>query len=157
MVHEMGFWLEVVTLVIPGFNSSEDELREAARFLAGLSPDIPWHVTAFHKDYKMTDPDNTDAKILMRAAEIGYEEGLRYVYVGNMPGRVGRYEHTFCPECDELLIERNGYVILDYNITGAVFCPKCDTNIPGILPTAGEKVNTGTRADLFSRRPRPVR
>jgi pyruvate formate lyase activating enzyme len=157
MVHEMGFWLEVVTLVIPGFNSSEDELREAARFLAGLSPDIPWHVTAFHKDYKMTDPDNTDAKILMRAAEIGYEEGLRYVYAGNMPGRVGRYEHTFCPECDELLIERYGYVILDYNITGAGCCPKCDTKIPGILPKAGEKVNTGTRADLFSRRPRPVR
>jgi pyruvate formate lyase activating enzyme len=157
MVHEMGFWLEVVTLVIPGFNDDEGELRAAARFIADLSPDIPWHVTAFHKDYKMTDPDNTDARILMRAAEIGYEEGLRYVYAGNKPGQVGRYEHTFCPECDEMLIERYGYVILDYKITGEGHCPTCETSIAGIFPKAGEKVNTGTRADIFARRPRSVR
>src|SRR5205814_5586825 len=85
MVHERGLWLEVVTLVIPGFNDGDEELRQAARFLASVSPDIPWHVTAFHQDYKMTEPDATPAETLMRAAEIGTAEGLRFVYAGNLP------------------------------------------------------------------------
>jgi len=85
----MGFWLEIVTLVIPGFNDCNDELTRLAEFLAGVSPDIPWHVTAFHKDYKMTDPENTTAETLMRAAKIGKTAGLRYVYAGNLPGMVG--------------------------------------------------------------------
>ena len=67
LLHEMGFWLEIVTLVIPGFNDSDDELTRLAEFLAGVSPDIPWHVTAFHKDYKMTGPENTSADTLIRA------------------------------------------------------------------------------------------
>ena len=86
MVHERGLWLEVVTLVVPGFNDSEAELRQIAQFLASISRDIPWHVTAFHKDYKMTDPPNTAAAQLIRAAEIGAEEGLRFVYAGNAAG-----------------------------------------------------------------------
>ena len=84
---EMGLWVEIVTLVIPGFNDSNEELWDAARFIAGVSKDIPWHVTAFHKDYKMTAPDNTDAQTLLRAAEIGREAGLRYVYAGNLTGK----------------------------------------------------------------------
>ena len=76
----MDFWLEIVTLVIPGFNDSDDELTRLAGFLAGVSPDIPWHVTAFHKDYKMTDPENTSAETLIRAADSGKKAGLRYVY-----------------------------------------------------------------------------
>ena len=116
MVHELGFWLEIVTLVIPGFNDSDAELTDAARFLAGLSPDIPWHVTAFHQDYHMTDPDDTTAATLLRAAEIGQAAGLRYVYAGNLPGQVGDYEHTFCPTCHTRVIERYGYVILDYQL-----------------------------------------
>src|SRR5262249_39532826 len=83
MIHERGLWLEVVTLVIPGFNDSEEELRQAAGFLASVGPDIPWHVTAFHQDYRMTDPEATSAEILIRAAEIGTAEGLRFVYAGN--------------------------------------------------------------------------
>ncbi|HEY4691270.1 MAG TPA: radical SAM protein [Anaerolineae bacterium] len=132
MVHERGFWLEIVTLVIPGFNDSNEELWDAARFIASLSPDIPWHVTAFHKDYKMTDPDNTDVKTLIRAAEIGQEAGLRYVYAGNLPGHVGPYENTYCPNCHELLIQRWGYRILKDVLTGSGRCPKCSTSIPGI-------------------------
>ena len=85
-LHEQRFWLEIVTLVIPGFNDSDEELHDIARFLVSISPDIPWHVTAFHQDYKMTDPDNTDARTLLRAAEIGVAEGLRFVYAGNLPG-----------------------------------------------------------------------
>ena len=132
MVHEMGFWTEIVTLLVPGFNDSDEEVREAARFLAGVSPDIPWHVTAFHKDYKMTDPDDTDPRTLLRAAEIGREEGLRFVYCGNLPGRVGDNENTVCPNCWRPLIRRYGYTILEHALTPEGRCPDCGTSIPGI-------------------------
>ncbi|MBI2468816.1 MAG: radical SAM protein, partial [Candidatus Rokubacteria bacterium] len=112
MVREKGFWLEIVTLVIPGFNDSDAELRDAAQFLVSVSPDIPWHVTALHQDYKMRDRDNTSVKHLLRAAEIGVAAGLNYVYAGNLPGRVGPFEHTYCPTCKIPLIERVGYRIL---------------------------------------------
>jgi pyruvate formate lyase activating enzyme len=156
-VHEMGFWLEVVTLVIPGFNDSTDELMDAARFIASISPDIPWHVTAFHQDYKMTDPDNTSVRTLIRAAEIGQEAGLRFVYAGNLPGRMGTYENTYCPTCQTCLIERVGYVILAYRLTDTGNCPTCDTQIPGVWPTSANDVRKGTAEDLYIRRPRPVR
>jgi pyruvate formate lyase activating enzyme len=130
-LHEMGFWLEIVTLVIPGFNDSNDELGRLAEFLASVSPEIPWHVTAFHKDYKMTDPENTNSETLMRAAEIGKKAGLRYVYAGNLPGRVGDLENTRCPNCQELLIERYGYLITGYYLTSQGCCPSCGARIPG--------------------------
>ena len=129
---DLGLWVEVVTLVIPGFNDSNEELWDAARFLANLSLDIPWHVTAFHKDYKMTAPDNTDSKTLIRAAEIGREAGLRYVYAGNLPGNVGEYETTHCPQCNCQLVKRSGYIIQQYEITGAGECPKCGEKIAGL-------------------------
>jgi pyruvate formate lyase activating enzyme len=132
MVHERGFWEEIVTLVIPGFNSSEDELKRAADFIASVSPDIPWHVTAFHQDYHMRDKANTTAEQLIRACEIGRDAGLRYVYAGNLPGRVGRWENTYCPNCDELLVERYGYIIRQMNVTREGRCPSCATTIPGI-------------------------
>ena len=132
--HDLGLWVEVVTLVIPGFNDSNEELWEAARFLRSISADIPWHVTAFHKDYKMTDPENTSAQTLLRAAEIGREAGLNYVYAGNLPGRVDEYESTFCPGCGKALIRRSGYVVTAYHITGEGKCPSCGTNIPGRWP-----------------------
>lgn len=155
LVHELGFWLEIVTLVIPGFNDSPEELLDAARFLAGLSPDIPWHVTAFHQDYKMTDPDNTSVGHLLRAAEIGQEAGLRYVYAGNLPGRVGDYENTYCPHCQTLLIERWGYVILGYHLSAQGTCPKCQTPIPGIWPTDPTQVRLNGPG--FPRAANPVR
>lgn len=129
---EHGLWVEVVTLVIPGFNDSNEELWDAARFLAEVSPDIPWHVTAFHKDYKMTDPDNTDARTLIRAAEIGREAGLNFVYAGNLPGMVEAYEDTHCPKCSYRLVMRRGYVIREYHLTGEGNCPQCGQSIPGI-------------------------
>lgn len=131
---DLDIWVEVVTLVIPGFNDSNEELWDAARFLAELSLDIPWHVTAFHKDYKMTEPDNTDSKTLLRAAEIGREAGLRYVYAGNLPGNVGEYEDTHCPKCSFQLVKRSGYVIREYNITSGGKCPKCGEKIAGLWP-----------------------
>ena len=138
--HDLGLWVEIVTLTIPGFNDSNEELWDAARFIAGVSRDIPWHVTAFHKDYKMTDPDNTDAKTLLRAAEIGREAGLQYVYAGNLPGQVGEYEDTFCPKCSYRLVKRVGYIISEYHITGEGTCPKCNQKIPGLWHNDPSKV-----------------
>src|SRR5256885_7136 len=132
MVHERGFWEEIVTLVIPGFNDAEDELKRAADFIASVSPDIPWHVTAFHQDYHMTENANTTAEQLVRACEIGSAAGLRYIYAGNLPGRVGRWENTYCPSCDDLLVERYGYVIREMRVTPEGKCPSCATTIPGI-------------------------
>ena len=133
MVYERGFWMEVVTLVIPGFNDSNEELRDIARFLASISLDIPWHVTAFHQDYKMTDPPNTVASTLIRAAEIGVAEGLRYVYAGNLPGQVGPFENTYCPSCKSALVERMGYRILKDVLTPTRgVCPYCSSKIPGV-------------------------
>ncbi len=132
LVHARGIWLEIVTLVIPGFNDSNEELWDAARFIASISPDIPWHVTAFHKDYKMLDSDNTTADDLIRAAEIGVEAGLHYVYAGNLPGRTRSYENTYCPQCGELLVERVGYRVRFNRLAGRDTCPACGTLIPGI-------------------------
>ena len=132
-VHEAGIWLEVLTLVVPGFNDSSDELWDAARFIGEVSPDIPWHVTAFHPDYKMTDRERTPVETLARAAEIGCEAGLRYVYAGNLPGRTGEWEDTCCPGCGSALIRRHGFLVTDDRLSasGGV-CPGCGTAIPGI-------------------------
>jgi pyruvate formate lyase activating enzyme len=132
-IHASGLWLEIVTLLIPGFNDSPDELRRLAEFVAGVSPDIPWHVTAFHTDYKMQGDGqrNTTAEDLMRAVEIGQQAGLRYIYAGNLPGTVGSTEDTRCPQCSETLIRRYGYLIEDYRLTPDGRCPRCSCQIPG--------------------------
>jgi pyruvate formate lyase activating enzyme len=130
-LHEIGFWVEIVTLLIPGFNDSNDELTRLTEFLAGVSPYIPWHVTAFHQDYKMTDPRNTTPRDLLRAAEIGKKTGLRYIYAGNLPGEVGELENTRCHKCNQLLVERYGYLIRGYHLTAEGTCPGCGTAIPG--------------------------
>ncbi len=126
-----GFWVEVVTLVVPGFNDDEAELRELTGFLAALSPDIPWHATAFHADYRMEDRSDTDARTLLRAVEIGRESGLRFVYAGNRPGRVGGLEDTRCPGCDALLVARTGFVVRRNRLRDGA-CPDCGRAIPGV-------------------------
>jgi pyruvate formate lyase activating enzyme len=130
-LHDMGVWLEIVTLLIPGFNDSDDELQKAAEFLAGISVDIPWHLTAFHKDYKMVDPEDTQPEDLLRAASIGKRAGLRYVYAGNLPGRVGDAEDTHCHRCGETLVKRCSYFVEDYRLTSNGCCPSCGSSIPG--------------------------
>jgi pyruvate formate lyase activating enzyme len=130
-LHQMGLWVEIVTLLIPGFNDSNDELQRLTEFVAGVSVDIPWHVTAFHKDYKMTDPGDTQPEDLLRAAEIGARAGLRFVYAGNLPGYVGHLEDTRCSRCSTTLIERSGYRIRSYRISPEGRCPKCGQAIPG--------------------------
>ena len=137
-LHGAGVWVEIVTLLIPGFNDSDGELRGLTRFLAGVSPDIPWHVTAFHQDYRMLDAGNTTPAMLRRAADIGREAGLHFVYAGNMPGRVGELEHTACHACGERLISRHGYMIQDYRLTAGGACPGCGTLVPGRWSAAFE-------------------
>ena len=137
LIYAMGFWIEVVTLIVPGFNDSEAELSELAGFIASVSTEIPWHVTAFHSDYKMKDTPGTPTRTLFRAAEIGYNAGLHFVYAGNHPGRVGRFEHTYCPSCDELLIERFGFQVRQNKLLNGC-CAKCGNAIPGRwMPPSG--------------------
>ena len=131
MLKDRRFWVEVVTLVVPGFNDSDKELRDTARFLTALDPGLPWHVTAFHRDYRMTDPDNTSADTLLRAARIGREAGLDFVYAGNLPGHVADLENTRCPTCNRTLIERYGFRVLRNDLANGA-CPGCGTPIPGV-------------------------
>jgi pyruvate formate lyase activating enzyme len=143
-LHRAGVWVEIVTLLIPGFNDGDEELRGLTAFLAGVSPEIPWHVTAFHGDYKMTDVESTTAAMLVRAARIGHDAGLRYVYAGNLPGRVGDLEHTRCHACHEALIVRRGYLIQKYSLTPDGGCPTCGTPIPGRWNPAFQGQRTAT-------------
>ena len=128
---EMDFWVEIVTLVVPGFNDSDDELRGIAEFIAGVSVDVPWHVTAFRPDYKMTKPGRTPSETLIRAYDIGKKAGLKFVYPGNIHGGVGDREHTFCPSCNDPLIRRRGFVVESNRMIGST-CPGCQTTIPGV-------------------------
>jgi pyruvate formate lyase activating enzyme len=141
-IHAMGLWLEIVTLIVPGFNDSQAELEALTGFIAGLSPDIPWHVSAFHPDYKMTGPGATPVETLERAVAIGRAAGLRYVYAGNLRGRVGELENTICPGCRTLLVERYGFEVIQNRITANETCPRCQRAIPGYwrpgLQRAGE-------------------
>ena len=130
-LHALDLWVEIVTLVIPGFNDSADELARLTSFIADVSPEIPWHVTAFHPTYRMTDRDDTSADLLARAASIGRSNGLRFVYAGNRPGDVGVLEHTHCASCQTPVIERFGYEIRSYQLTPDGRCPCCETSVPG--------------------------
>ena len=129
-LHAKGFWLEIVTLIVPGLNDSDEELTDMATFLADISPDIPWHLTAFHSDYKMGDTPNTSIDRLITACEIGAAAGLRYIYAGNRPGATGQWEHTRCPNCNATVIERAGFTI-QANRLASGCCPDCNTPIPG--------------------------
>lgn len=138
------YWVEVVTLLVPGFNDTEAELRDLTGFLASLDPNIPWHVTAFHPDYRMTDRDGTSVAQLLRAAEIGAEQGLRFVYAGNLPGLVGRWEDTRCPQCQATVLRRYGFRVLENRLGPAGQCGECGARIPGVwqwpVPQLGQEV-----------------
>jgi pyruvate formate lyase activating enzyme len=145
-IHAMGFWLEVVTLLVPGFNDSPGELEALTAFLAGISPDIPWHVSAFHPDYKMTGRRRTPIDMLERAAFIGRQAGLRFVYAGNLPRFDGDLENTRCPNCRALLVERRGFQVIQNRIAGEGACPRCQTVIPGCWQPGAQpaRANGGT-------------
>ncbi len=126
---ELGIWVEVTTLVIPGLNDSEAELKQIARFLVSIGAETPWHVSRFHPAFNMMDARPTPVETIRRARRIGLEAGLRYVYAGNVPGDEG--ENTFCHSCGALLIGRIGYSIKKHNLKGGV-CVKCGTPPAGV-------------------------
>ena len=141
----LEFWVEIVTLLVPGFNDSAAELTAMARFLAGIDRDMPWHITAFRPDYRMTDRDRTPVRSLLRAYDIGRECGLRYVYPGNAAGRVGDREHTHCPDCDAINIRRRGFFVLENRMRDG-HCFSCGTAIPGVWESAPPRKTIGTGA-----------
>jgi pyruvate formate lyase activating enzyme len=125
-LHAMGVWLEVTTLLIPGHNDSEDELRALASFLVSVSPDIPWHVSRFHPAYRLMEVPPTPVASLERALKVGREAGLHYVYAGNVPGH--QSESTVCPTCGEVAIERQGFrIVRDGTSNGS--CSGCGAKL----------------------------
>ncbi|MCG3137749.1 MAG: hypothetical protein HJJLKODD_01599 [Phycisphaerae bacterium] len=153
-LHQMDFWVEIVTLIVPGLNDSPAELRQIADFIAGVSVDIPWHVTAFHPDYQMQEPPRTAAETLLRAYELGRAAGLRYVYAGNLPGQVNHTENTYCPKCDTCLIQRWGFEILANELREGC-CLNCSTRLPGRwTPLAQPLAAMHTSPPLANHRPR---
>jgi pyruvate formate lyase activating enzyme len=129
LYRELGIWLEVTTLVIPGENDSDEELGQIAAFIAGeLGSEVPWHVSAFHPTHRLTDRPRTPAETLRRACEVGRDAGLKYVYEGNVPGEG---EDTFCPVCGELAISRFGFSVRENRIEEGS-CPKCRSPLEGV-------------------------
>ena len=122
-------WVEVTTLVIPGLNDSDEELKSIAAFILSVGPEVPWHVTQYYPAYKMYDRPPTPVETLRRARQIGFEAGLRYVYEGNVPGEGG--ENTYCYVCGALLIERYGFYVRVNRIRKDC-CPDCGAHIDGI-------------------------
>jgi pyruvate formate lyase activating enzyme len=140
----LGIWLEVTTLVIPGHNDSDAELRQIAEFICSVSPAIPWHVTQFYPTYRLLDRPPTPVDTLRRARAIGFDVGLQYVYEGNVPGHGG--EDTRCHVCKALLIHRYGHQMLA-NIIRAGRCPRCSTQIPGVGLSPSTGARTAVAAD----------
>lgn len=123
-----GIWVEITTLLIPGYNDSEKEIREIARFVASLSRDIPWHISRFFPAYRMLDVSQTPVEKLKRAYEIGKEEGLNFVYVGNYWNE--DLESTYCPGCGKRVIDRVGYRTVNHLKDGS--CPSCGYKLSGV-------------------------
>ncbi len=126
--HEAGIWIELTTLVIPGENDSPEELRDIARFISSVDPEIPWHLSRFYPRYQYEDAPPTPVHVLEKAGEIGLQEGLVYVYTGNVVGHRG--ENTFCPGCGREIISRKGYVIAGMGVQGNA-CTSCGHYISG--------------------------
>ncbi len=147
LLKKMEFWVEIVTLIVPTFNDGEEELKQIAGFVAGVSCDIPWHVTAFRPDYKMTEPGRTPVETLIRAYDIGRAAGLKYVYPGNIHGAVGSRESTPCPSCNRVLIRRRGFAVEENRMKDGA-CPFCNTKIPGVWEKDAPSRTTGTGIPL---------
>jgi pyruvate formate lyase activating enzyme len=130
LMKELDVWVEVTTLIIPGLNDGEQELRDIARFVKSVGAEIPWHVNQFYPAYQLLDRPPTPVATLRRAREIGMEEGLRYVYEGNVPGEGG--ENTYCYACGSLLIERHGLELIRNRLQDGK-CQECGTKTDGVV------------------------
>jgi len=128
-VWNLGIWEEITTLIIPELNDSDKELKSIAEFLVKISPDLPWHISAFYPAYKMTTIAATPQETLIKAYNIGKKSGLKYVYTGNIPDK--NYESTYCPKCGSKVIERWGIETIKNNLKDGK-CPQCGQEITGI-------------------------
>jgi pyruvate formate lyase activating enzyme len=133
---ELGVWVEVTTLVVPGLNDSDEELRDIAEFVASVGRDVPWHVSQYYPAYKMRDRPVTPVETLRRAADIGRAAGLRWVYEGNVPGERG--ECTSCWKCGATLIERYGFHVRANRVRDAA-CPDCGAKVDGVSMDGGTR------------------
>ncbi len=129
-IKQLGIWLEITTLLIPGLNDTDRELEDIAAFIAGLGKETPWHISRFHPQFKMLDVPATPLALLHRAVEMGKRHGLKYVYSGNVPGDEG--ESTYCSNCRSSLIERHGFSVVSSNLNGNK-CMKCGTELEGVF------------------------
>jgi len=129
LMRKLGVWVEVTTLVVPGLNDGDEELDAIARFIAGVDPDIPWHISRFHPDFEYTDTPPTPVKTLRKACEIGRRAGLRFLYVGNLPGES---EDTLCPTCGASLVRRRGFFVVENRLAGGA-CPSCGQRVAGLF------------------------
>lgn len=129
-MRELGIWVEVTTLLIPEENDTEEQIREIARIIVGIDPVIPWHISRFFPVYRMSGHYPTPIKKILRAREIGQEEGLRYIYTGNLPGDEG--ENTFCYSCKKCVLKRYGYTIIENNLKEGR-CIFCGSKMDGII------------------------
>jgi pyruvate formate lyase activating enzyme len=133
MLKERQFWVEIVTLIVPTFSDDLDDLKRMADFLGSVDPLMPWHMTAFHPDYKMTEGyRSTTVEDLMKVVEIGRAAGLKYLYPGNLPGQVGEMENTCCHHCDATVVKRRGFQVLENRVGADGLCPDCHGALPGI-------------------------
>ncbi len=127
---EMGIWIEVTTLVIPGLNDDVSCLEKIAKFIAGLNENIPWHISAFHPAHKMANVPSTSVESLLVAEEVGREAGLNFIYIGNVAHREA---NTYCPGCGKLLIRRVGFQVLENVLSeNKGRCPYCGSEVAGI-------------------------
>ncbi len=130
--HKKGIWIEITTLLIPGRNDSDEEIRSIAKFIASVGSSIPWHISAFHPTYKMLDVPRTPASTLLKAYKIGKEEGLKYLYVGNIDDE--DHESTYCPKCSKRVIDRIGYIgeQVSNELDENGLCPYCGYTLEGV-------------------------
>jgi pyruvate formate lyase activating enzyme len=129
LMQELGIWVEITTLIVPGENDSEEELGNIAKFIASVDKNMPWHVSRFHPDYKFTDYKATPEATLKKAEELGHQAGLGYIYVGNV---FGWGNDTYCPSCKKLLIKREVFSVLENNIKLGK-CSFCNAGVPGVF------------------------
>ena len=127
---KLGIWIEITTLLIPGLNDSPEELKDIAAFISSLGSETPWHISRFHPQFRMLQVPSTPIASLHLARRIGKEAGLKYVYSGNVPGDEG--ENTYCSNCEKILINRNGYSIID-NLLSEDACPHCGKKLEGLF------------------------
>jgi pyruvate formate lyase activating enzyme len=129
LAHKLGIWVEITTLIIPTKNDSDAEIKQIANFISNIDKNIPWHVIAFHPDYKMTDVPSTSSNTLNKAYNIGKKAGLKYIYAGNISD--DKHSNTYCQKCNTLLIKRRGYLVEIENLENGK-CKKCNEKIAGV-------------------------